>query len=674
MITVPKFDQLTVENYGLFPGTSGQHSITIDFSQGLTVVVGINGLGKTTLLNMLLRMLSGPFDITTSGAPTKYAAILPSEPRRLKPELIGFFSQRVADGASDAVATLTLNFGSTKVSITRNLATLELVDFTSSDQGLKKIDQVDTEMDYQNAIADLFNLASFVDVLLLLHNLIFFTERRAGALWDPNAQRHVLNAIVLNKELSKKFNDVTRQVQTADSQFRNTRAQYTRYNNELNELAAKEEASPAVRVKLEATVAAISGYDEKLGKLEAELSELTERHRSRRLEFEKSKLGHESAYGLVERAKYTALLHSFPKMEDAARLLLARILSEAECLVCGAEAKTKKQELEQLLLEGFCPACGADPNMQTNVAENNEFELAKMETARKKAQLASKELEKAQKAFENVDVERTDKLTQVVSVRGELSALRDGQENLNAMLPTDSKRVQGLTQMVSGFLETMNAEQATLDKASFDYSNLLKRVTTEIEQSAEKLSEQFGRFIQSLLSEEALLVSSPGKAKIGQLSSSLFDFPVFVPQMTAADRPGLTSRQSEDDVSESQRELIDLAFRLAMIEVAAEGGGATFVMETPEASLDGIAMKRVGETLGSFAVSKNKRLLLTNNLTNTGMMTAIFGGSVKSPSDRSKRLQSVFNLLEEAAPNKALTENRAAYDKLLDGAILGGLS
>jgi len=672
MIIVPQFETLEVKNYGLFPGKSCENKIGIEFKHGLTLLVGINGLGKTTLLTMLLRMISGPFDITTDGAPSRYEAILPSEPKRLKSEVIDFFSQRVADGATEATAKLTIKFGGSQVSISRNLATLALLDFASPIHDAEEVKQDTSESTYQSAMADLFNLSSFVDVLFLLHNLIFFTERRAGALWDANAQRHVLSAIVLNKDLSKKFASSSRAVQTADSQFRNTRAQYNKYNKQLNELAVKEEASPVIRAELEATVAAIAGHDERLETLEGELSDVAERHRSRKLELEKAKLEQESANGLIERAKYTSLLHSFPKMDDAARLLLARILSEEECLVCGADAVGKKAELERLLMEGFCPACGSKPEEQVNNSDAGKFEQVKMEAARKKAQLASKELEKSLIAFEKADLERSKLLDNVVAIRSELSSLKNSQENLNAMLPSGSQRVDGLKKMVAGFKETMNAERATLEKATRDYSRLLGFATTEIEKSAAKLSEQFGRHIQSLLSEQAVLTSRPGKAKIGQESTSAFDFPVFVPQMTAADRPGLTERQSADDVSESQRELIDLAFRLAMIEVAAEGGDATFVMETPEVSLDGIAMKRVGETLGSFAASNNKRLVLTNNLTNAGMMTAIFGGPARTKKEREKRFSQVFNLLEEAAPNQALEENRMAYGRLLEEAVLGG--
>ena len=60
-------------------------------------------------------------------------------------------------------------------------------------------------------------------------------------------------------------------------------------------------------------------------------------------------------------------------------------------------------------------------------------------------------------------------------------------------------------------------------------------------------------------------------------------------------------------MSESQRELIDLAFRLALVGVF--GGASTFAMETPEASLDAVSMERVGRALAGFGSKAGQSIL-----------------------------------------------------------------
>ena len=141
--------------------------------------------------------------------------------------------------------------------------------------------------------------------------------------------------------------------------------------------------------------------------------------------------------------------------------------------------------------------------------------------------------------------------------------------------------------------------------------------------------------------------------------------------MTAADRPGFVRRNDPTDVSESQRELIDLAFRLALVKVSASGSACTFMMETPEASLDGLAMGRVGRTLAAFASADDNRLVVTSNLTNAGIITALFGGPASTKRQVHGRLQRVLNLLRVAAPNRALLQDREKYDALVHNAISG---
>ncbi|WP_157629725.1 hypothetical protein [Rhizobium gallicum] len=63
MINFPVFEHLAVSDYRLFPGTSDQPGINFEIKDGISILAGINGLGKTTLINMLLRLLVGPFEL-----------------------------------------------------------------------------------------------------------------------------------------------------------------------------------------------------------------------------------------------------------------------------------------------------------------------------------------------------------------------------------------------------------------------------------------------------------------------------------------------------------------------------------------------------------------------------------------------------------------------------------
>ena len=61
---------------------------------------------------------------------------------------------------------------------------------------------------------------------------------------------------------------------------------------------------------------------------------------------------------------------------------------------------------------------------------------------------------------------------------------------------------------------------------------------------------------------------------------------------------GQTMRDDLSEVSQSQAEFIDLAFRMALMTVAAEGGSATLIVDAPEASLDFLFAERCWRTAG----------------------------------------------------------------------------
>jgi hypothetical protein len=137
-----------------------------------------------------------------------------------------------------------------------------------------------------------------------------------------------------------------------------------------------------------------------------------------------------------------------------------------------------------------------------------------------------------------------------------------------------------------------------------------------------------------------------------------------------------------NDVSESQREFIDLAFRMALMEVSAHHGDAMLVLETPEANLDTVFITRAGQFFGRFARDGEggNRLLASCNLNQTRMIPALFGVFSEdekqviedpnvqpiAPDDRDAR---VLDLLAFAKPNAAVRDFGDAYQRELDRAV-----
>lgn len=671
MVRLPILTELRVNDYGLFPGNPRGSGITWRFRKGLSLIAGINGLGKTTLLTMILRSLTGPYDLTSEGVSQSLGVILREDPVRLNHQHITLFRKRVADGAKNAKVALTTNIGDTELTIARRLNDLFLEGLTINGEPVELASTMeDREAEFQARLTELIGLGSFVDVLLVLHHVILFHENRPGALWDPNAQRQLLRALCLDEEDASRVAALERNLQSADSQARNIHARITATVKQQNKALRQEVGAQGVLAQLDAEQKLLDAELEERRRLQERLEEIDESRKNARLAHERAKIEREDAAGAIERLKYSALLRHFPSMEDTTRLVISRIMSDGRCLACNAPATDKRAELEDQIERGCCPICGAAPESQDNVIGPHEFDQAMREREQERVVRAKQEEEKTFRDLHDSMTAYDETIRQLEKIRGSIQERTSRERRLRAQLP-DETTSREYKKVLRAFRNEHREWEELRATHLRDLRSLLTDRREAMTRQSNALVETFGRLIEKLLVENVRLVQDSDRPRYMQAPGQAEDqvqVPAYVAEMTAAALPGLSRRKYPNEVSESQRELIDLAFRLALVEVFADA--CTFVMETPEASLDGVAMERVGRALAGFADKGDNRLVVTSNLTNAGIIKALFDHS--APEQRAEsRSDRVLNLLEVAAPNRALVEDRERYDALLDEAVSG---
>ena len=95
--------------------------------------------------------------------------------------------------------------------------------------------------------------------------------------------------------------------------------------------------------------------------------------------------------------------------------------------------------------------------------------------------------------------------------------------------------------------------------------------------------------------------------------------------MTGGAIAGQTMRENPREVSQSQAEFVDLAFRMALMTVTAKGGAATLVVDAPEASLDFLFAERAGYQLAAFSKARREnRVVVTSYLPSDHLLNAFF--------------------------------------------------
>jgi hypothetical protein len=208
-------------------------------------------------------------------------------------------------------------------------------------------------------------------------------------------------------------------------------------------------------------------------------------------------------------------------------------------------------------------------------------------------------------------------------------------------------------------------ERKRLKNAEERFRLVVAESVRQVQILQDEIAQSFQEYLRVFLKEKADLVYQTVKDRVGQGGAS-FDFPAFHLTMTSGSVAGQTMRDNPDEVSRSQAEFVDLAFRMCLMTVAAHGGPATLVVDAPEASLDFLFAERAGQQLSKFSRAlPDNRVIITSYLPSHYMLASFFK-SVRGEQERRGR---IVDLIQHAAPNAAIRADRTKYQEFLANII-----
>ena len=681
-IQFPVITHVAVSDYELYPGKDDE-GIDWTIKRGVSVVAGVNGLGKTTFLNILFRLLSGPADWRADDG--RDLGNLEHSLRGLKDA--AFFRSRVSDGAKDATASAEIRFGARKIWVERSLRNLSISELWVDD---KEVDA--TETAYQDAVLEASGFATMFDYHLILRLLVFYFEDRRPLVWDRTAQDETLRALFYPTEQAKRAAELIDIVQKLDSDFRNQRVYVNRQDAALKEAEAAAVADDDKRGQYNSVQVRVRAIDDRLAQIDplvdaAEFERIDERQR-----WERAKLMREEVRREYENFRQVFFERFFPDVTTTGRYILQNLDSGAGCLVCGNTHETASDRLERCLEEGVCPMCDAPPTRQdVRPARKRAGDGKKMENLQERRDRADAAVDRAAIAMDGA----TERWRQLFAEQSSLALDRQTLEaqlgRLRQLLPPDDEELAHLRATVAAGkrgLAALKRSQNTAEKELKEQIAIGRKAVKAIERA---VVDRFRENAAAFLAERCELVVEEEERKFGTDTDD-YPMPRFTVRLTSGvfkDQP--QPRRDNTDVSESQKEFIDLAFRLALMSVSSRSRPAMMVIETPEASLDSIFITRAGRLLATFAAGGGRtgnRLIASSNLNKEDMIPALFGLASEeeyeawwkrrktgSPPGSAKavplagRLERTLNLLNEAAENRAVESNRAGYEARFSHAI-----
>lgn len=663
-VRLPIYNYIAVKGYQMYPGTPGEPGIEHEFTPGLHLVAGVNGLGKSTFLLILYHGLVGPAAIKKDdfGVPEPEIAARRDADR---------FRRRVADGAKDARTELHFTIGHDKYDVSRSLHDLSLTSWK-----LNGAEQALDDNIYMASVVRSMNVGTFADVVIIMNLIVFMFENRGLLMWSPLAQRNALRALFMPPSEANELSQRAQAVATANSAYRNLLYIVNRDRKQLVKDRAALSEADALSAEYHTLQKAIAAHGEKLDELIERRRALDEARTESRSTYEAAKFNYDDILREIEALKLSRVASEFPKSEESSRYVLVRLIGDKECLACGAENGPLIERWAAAVSEGHCLVCGASHDLQETIVPPMAIDAARL--AKAEARLCNARL--ALEAAANDAKEQSEQFDlmqgEIDGVLREKSDLERRVRQIAGSLPPSPPAVAALEDRVAKQGATLEELKRDQSAAETEFSKVFDRFRISIEQKADLIRERFGSRISDFLVEKAEISLASARAPIGE-SGQPYDWPTFQLSMTSGAFDAPSPRRSRSEVSMSQGEFIDLAFRLALVEAAAESGPASMVFDAPEASLDALFMRRAGAFLAQFAKDNSQnRLIVTSNLTNADMIPALFGAYEPQEGDptpqtipRDERRARVIDLLALSAPTSAIQLVGDRYKNLLDVAL-----
>lgn len=654
MALFPLLKHVRIEQYGLYPGLARDGMFEVKFRPGVTLVLGANGLGKTTLMTLLYRMLAGTQEL---GLPEGEVGNARLEAYDLSAAQRKQFANRVNDGAENATCVLTFDLGTTTFTVRRKLANLALDGWQ-----LGGVDQPLDEQELRDAVTNAAGLGTFSDWLLVLRTLVFFFEDRRALVWDSGAQRQLLRCLLLTPSQAADWTRQERSILSLDSRLRNLQAAFRKEEKIQRKQASQVEDEPGVRDALEVA-------EQRRQRLTDERDALTERirvaERSRqeaRLSALRAQDEHDRALRELERARLLAIESRMPSADQSVRFIYARLMSDEQCLVCTAtDVADAQARLADAIAQRHCVVCNSALTPPADIVELNEERLQELQrrVERSATQLAVAvaDRDQAHTAYMHDSEQLALRATELEDAHQQVA-------NLVNQLPPDQSRRKELEKRFQALNDMVTELRAQLETERAAFNASLDAFRATIFQSAARIKEHFEMVSRDFLYEESRLSWTPDRRLVGQTGGETYaEYPAFSVELSGSDFVGVQRRANPAYVSESQREFIDLAFRMALIEVTSPDHAGTICIDAPESSLDAVFVDRAATVLARFADGTSpNRLIVTSNL-GAGPLVPELLRRAAPPGERAKTMT---NLFTAGQPTRAMVEGVTDYERYLD--------
>lgn len=616
-IYLPELVSINIKNYTLYPNGL---DYTYDFVKGINLILGGNGMGKTTFVNIIKFGLIGLYrkakDLTRTyqGRAIVKRLLYPSD----------YFSARKDDSVKAVgEATVTLHFliKDAHFRVVRSLDTGTLLYVTINGTPLvgepltedryERLENINLQKPYllyayETQIRAYSNL-TFDDLIFFVNEILFFGENHNTVLWNEgidgrtDVQYELFTKYFSEPELNERRQEMSRQARYYDSLSRHKSEDMRVINNLLKKLKQSDGdgTSPqsatidiiALKGEIEKLTEELSAIKSAQKKLDEDIANLQgeinrDSLQASKLDDEKKQLEKEMNASLWETlhpmydvfVKNIQLNHVCPICNQETDVLVDRVNeATSKCFVCGSEIHLTSDEI---LTANYKEVIATHKSLYQGIA-NKQRKIRAIEDSQ----------HNLDRDFREKDLKR----------RSLQQQLRE--QEFKRAESAERDKLQALDDEYNKYAKEKEELQKKSDEYKVQELQLTSRIAEEILSNVSRFSSIFSSYAQQFLGVSCSLEYNSYDDRPKRF------YPVIDGKV----------RKQEESLSESQRFFIDHSFRMSILTFFYQSP-SFYIVETPDSSLDLSYEQNAAGVFLQF-LKKPNIVIVTSNLNNSSFIS-----------------------------------------------------
>jgi hypothetical protein len=654
-IYLPELQRINIKNYTLYPNGL---DYSYDFVKGVNLILGGNGMGKTTFVNIIKFGLIGLYKKAKDLTRTYLDRAIVK--RLLYPS--NYFSARGDESIQvDAEAIVILHFfiKGTHFVVRRSLETGCLLSVTVNGVNLggeiieeeryERLDDKDKEQyllySYERGVEEHSNL-TFDDLIFFVNEILFFGENHNTVLWNngidgrTDVQNELFNKYFNEPDLDRERQEMQRQAKYYDSLSRH-RSEDMRV---LNKLVAKinaassnntETSSPtidivALKSRIESIGEDIIAIRSKQAALENEISIL--QGEINRSSMQASRLDEDKKR--IEREMNASLWETLHPQYD---VFVKNIQMNHLCPMCSHEADQLLEKVNEATTH--CFMCGNDIHQSANSELISQYKTITLEHKNIYQSIANKQrkIRALEDGLTQFDKDFREKDLQKRTLQQQLRELEYKRSS-----SVEPDKLQALDDERNRLEAEKNENQKKSAECAAKAQELTNRIEEEILSNVSRFSALFSSYAEHFLGVPCSLEYAKYEGD---------DFKRFYPVIDGK------IRRQEESLSESQRFFVDHSFRMSILSFFYQSP-SFYIVETPDSSLDLSYEKNAAGVFLQF-LKKPNIIIVTSNLNNSS-----FVNYLTSDSNISFSMVGLPDIAKKSAVQGANEEIRFIYNEI----------